>query len=415
MGFKALTVNTAAEAAGHIYAEDDAAIFQSMFGGDGVLNIGNCLKSTVISNNKVRISDGVLSVGGHIGRLSHADYQDMTIENGATGYNRNDIIYARFLTSGNVDSFILAVKKGTATTGTATDPALVQGNLYEGAVERDYPLYRVKLSGLSISSVDQLFTVIPTIPDLKAQMEKDKAEINQSLTNVNNSKKTYLRLILPNIAADAKAVCDYINKNYLMGQITPMYSIEFDVVASNVDWFSGVLSTDSNVDSNARTVWGIVQRRSISADNSTLYKYFGSGAGGAGTVSPFKRYEDGYNTGYAAGQSAGVPSGSCIAGWRSIDSYSNGQWVTGWVGVNPNFFTVNSAGIVPTKNFTATVYWQGYNKRDIDFFSNGEMGHRNNGTSLDGVQMNFYAGTQCGFKTNDSGGGSLGAGFIVLN
>lgn len=184
MGFKALTVNTAVEAAGHIYAEDDAAIFQSMFGGDGVLNIGNCLKSTVISNNKVRISDGVLSVGGHIGRLSHADYQDMTIENGAIGYNRNDIIYARFLTSGNVDSFILAVKKGTATTGTATDPALVQGNLYEGAVERDYPLYRVKLSGLSISSVDQLFTVIPTIPDLKAQMEKDKAEINQSLTNI---------------------------------------------------------------------------------------------------------------------------------------------------------------------------------------------------------------------------------------
>ena len=415
MGFKALTVNTAVEAAGHIYAEDDAAIFQSMFGGDGVLNIGNCLKSTVISNNKVRISDGVLSVGGHIGRLSHADYQDMTIENGATGYNRNDIIYARFLTSGNVDSFILAVKKGTATTGTATDPALVQGNLYEGAVERDYPLYRVKLSGLSISSVDQLFTVIPTIPDLKAQMEKDKAEINQSLTNVNNLKRTYLRLVLPNVAAEAKAVCDYINKNYLLGQLSPVHTVEFDVVAANTDWFSGVLSTDSNILVAGRTVWGFVQQRTTSAENSTLYKYFASGTGGAGTVSPFKRFEDGYNTGYAAGQSAGVPSGSCIAGWRSIDSYSNGQWVTGWVGVNPNFFTVNSAGIVPTKNFTATVYWQGYNKRDIDFFSNGAMGHRDNGTSLDGVRMNFYAGTQCGFKTNDSGGGSLGAGFIVLN
>ena len=122
-------------------------------------------------------------------------------------------------------------------------------------------------------------------------------DVNQSLTNINKSKKTYLRLVLPNVAADAKTVCDYINKNYLMGQITPMYSIEFDVVASNADWFSGVLSTDSNVDSNARTVWGIVQRRSISADNSTLYKYFGSGAGGAGTVSPFKRYEDGRTQG----------------------------------------------------------------------------------------------------------------------
>ena len=125
--------------------------------------------------------------------------------------------------------------------------------------------------------------------------------IYQSLANINNAKKTYLRLVLPNIAADAKAVCDYINKNYLMGQITPMYSIEFDVVASNSDWFSGVLSTDSNVDNNARTVWGIVQQRSVSADNSTVYKYFGSGTGGAGSVSPFKRYQDGYNDGYNAG------------------------------------------------------------------------------------------------------------------
>lgn len=240
-------------------------------------------------------------------------------------------------------------------------------------------------------------------------------QLNQSLTNVNNLKRTYLRLALSNVTADAKAVCDYINKNYLLGQLSPAYTVEFDVVASNADWFSGTLSTDLLTLAQGRTVWGFVQQRTASAENSTLYKYFASGTGGAGTVSPFKRFEDGYNTGYAAGQSAGVPSGSCIAGWRSIDSYSNGQWVTGWVGVNPNFFTVNSAGIVPTKNFTATVYWQGYNKRDIDFFSNGAMGHRDNGTSLDGVRMNFYAGTQCGFKTNDSGGGSLGAGFIVLN
>ncbi|WP_462364845.1 hypothetical protein [Roseburia inulinivorans] len=258
-----------------------------------------------------------------------------------------------------------------------------------------------KLGSADISKIGD-GTVTGAIVNNKEAIE----DVSQSLTNVNNSKKTYIRLVLPNIAADAKAVCDYINKNYLMGQITPMYSIEFDVVASNADWFSGVLSTDSNVDSNARTVWGIVQRRSISADNSTVYKYFGSGTGGAGTVSPFKSYDQGYAQGV---------SGCCIAGWRSIDAYSNNQWVSGWTGVNPNYFTVNGYGIVPKRNFTATVYWQGYNKRDIDFYSNGVMGHRDNGTSMNGVKMNFYAGTQCGFKTNDSGVGSLGAGFIVLN
>lgn len=121
--------------------------------------------------------------------------------------------------------------------------------------------------------------------DLENRIKGGFDEVNQSLTNVNNSKKTYIKLALPNITADAKTVCDYINKNYLMGQITPMYSIEFDVVASNADFFSGVLSTDSNVDINSRTVWGIVQQRTASVENSTLYKYFASGTGGAGSVS----------------------------------------------------------------------------------------------------------------------------------
>jgi hypothetical protein len=292
-----------------------------------------------------------------------------------------------------------------------------------------------KLGSADISKIGD-GTVTGAIVNNKEAIE----DVSQSLTNLNDSKKTYLRLVLPNLAADAKTVCDYINKNYLLGQLSPATTVDFDVVASNADWFTGTLSTDSTALVAGRTVWGIVQQRTSSAENSTLYKYFASGTGGAGSVSPFKSYDQGYaqgvtdadnrananstnyktgyNNGYNAGKSDGAltgVSGCCIAGWRSIDAYSNNQWVSGWTGVNPNYFTVNGYGIVPKRNFTATVYWQGYNKRDIDFYSNGVMGHRDNGTSMNGVKMNFYAGTQCGFKTNDSGGGSLGAGFIVLN
>lgn len=292
-----------------------------------------------------------------------------------------------------------------------------------------------KLGSADISKIGD-GTVTGAIVNNKEAIE----DVSQSLTNINNSKKTYIRLALPNVAADAKAVCDYINKNYLLGQLSPATTVDFDVVASNADWFTGTLSTDSTALVAGRTVWGIVQQRTSSVENSTLYKYFASGTGGAGSVSPFKSYDQGYaqgvtdadnrananstnyktgyNNGYNAGKSDGAltgVSGCCIAGWRSIDAYSNNQWVSGWTGVNPNYFTVNGYGIVPKRNFTATVYWQGYNKRDIDFYSNGVMGHRDNGTSMNGVKMNFYAGTQCGFKTNNSGGGSLGAGFIVLN
>ena len=121
--------------------------------------------------------------------------------------------------------------------------------------------------------------------DLEDRIEAEFNEVTQSLTNINNAKKTYLRLVLPNIAADAKTVCDYINKNYLLGQLSPATTVDFDVVASNADWFSGTLSTDSTVLAAGRTVWGIVQQRTSSAENSTLYKYFAARTGGAGSVS----------------------------------------------------------------------------------------------------------------------------------
>ena len=188
MAFKPLTVNTSAEADGHIYAEDDASIYESLFGTDGVFNIGKCFEASIISNNKVRISDGVMCVGGHVGRITHADYQDMVIENGEIGNNRNDIIYAKFLTSGNVDSYTLEVKKGTVVKGAAVDPELVQDNLYKGAKERDYPLYRVKLTGLNITAVEKLFTVIPTIPEMQQSMQKELKDANDKINALNEGK-----------------------------------------------------------------------------------------------------------------------------------------------------------------------------------------------------------------------------------
>ena len=134
---------------------------------------------------------------------------------------------------------------------------------------------KTKISGIGDG------TVAGAIAANKAAIEQN----TQSLTNINNSKRAYIKLVLPNVAADAKTVCDYINKNYLLGQLSHTYTVEFDVVASNTDWFSGTLSTDSTALSAGRTVWGIVQQRTSSAENSTLYKYFATGTGGASSVS----------------------------------------------------------------------------------------------------------------------------------
>lgn len=182
MSLKALTANTAPEENAHILAEDDAAIFQSMFGEDGVLEIGQRMKATVISNNKVRVADGSVCIGGHIARTVYGDYTDLTIENGESGKNRNDLIIGTFSTTGagGIDTMQLTVKKGAAGTA-ATDPALTQGNLYTGSKLREVPLWRVKIEGLSITKVEQLFEIVPSIPTLKKELESLNGKIEKPI------------------------------------------------------------------------------------------------------------------------------------------------------------------------------------------------------------------------------------------
>ena len=170
-GLKALNINTPPEAEPHIYAEDDAAIYQAIFGGDGVSTIGQACKATVLSNNKVRIADGVICVGGHIARIPYGEYEDCEIMNGQSGKNRNDIIVAKFETTGTggIDTMTCEVIQGTAGE-TAVDPELTQDDIYTGGKVREYPLYRVKIEGLSITAVEQMFEIIPSNKDLSNKL-----------------------------------------------------------------------------------------------------------------------------------------------------------------------------------------------------------------------------------------------------
>lgn len=186
MAFNPITVNKGPSAEPHIYAEDDASIFQCMFGEDGILDIGSKLELSIQSNNLVRMSDGVLCIGGHIGRVKYADYVDLTIDNGETGYNRNDLIIGSFSNTGEhtIDTFEPQVVKGTPATGDAVDPTLTEGSLYEGEHLRQAAVARVRLEGLNIVGIDMLLPVIPSIPSLKAQIDELNGKISGVLAPV---------------------------------------------------------------------------------------------------------------------------------------------------------------------------------------------------------------------------------------
>lgn len=218
-GLKPITVNTPTAEEANIYAEDDASVYLSMFGGDGVSTNGQSCKVTVLSNNKVRIADGIICVGGHFARIPYGDYIDCEIENGQSGKNRNDIIVARFETTGTggIDTYTCEVKKGTAGT-TATDPEIVQEDLYKAGKVRELPLYRVKIEGLSITAVEQLFTLRKTNEELEKELESLNSKIphfynDEIVLHYYNTTWLYAREFVGKEFAGCypQATCLYVN------------------------------------------------------------------------------------------------------------------------------------------------------------------------------------------------------------
>lgn len=142
----------------HITPADDAGFHRSIFGdGNYVLHSGSQFAATIQSATEIRIADGELIMQGRHAR-NDSGYQAVAIANGTQGMYRNDLIVARYSkdASTSVESISLVVITGTASSETASDPTYNTGDIENGET-RDFPLYRVKLNGITIDSVEKLW------------------------------------------------------------------------------------------------------------------------------------------------------------------------------------------------------------------------------------------------------------------
>lgn len=155
-----------------VSAESDGALFAGIFGAEKyVLENGSQLKAEVQSNNIVKISDGDAVMYGRHVRIPANDSALVTINNGHSGTNRIDLIVFRYTKdSTGKETVDLVVIQGEDSTGTATAPTAVDGNILTGAMQSDFPLYSVELNGINIVKVNPLFNVIGNISKLKEEL-----------------------------------------------------------------------------------------------------------------------------------------------------------------------------------------------------------------------------------------------------
>lgn len=129
--------------------------------GSGVHIIGGVnseLEATVVSANLVEISDGMIVCEGCTAEIPRGTNDSLVIENGEQGMKRIDLIVARYTRNANTgaESMELVVIKGTSAANDPVAPAYNTGLIADGDSPVDFPIYRVNLNGISITSVDPL-------------------------------------------------------------------------------------------------------------------------------------------------------------------------------------------------------------------------------------------------------------------
>lgn len=153
---------------GHVTAADDALYHSGVCGtGKYVMRTGTMFAANVESNNEITIGSGdLVNQGRHINIPTNAK-EKVTINNGTQGKTRKDIIAIRYKqdASTGVESAELIVLQGDAvnTGRTPAGPTLKSGNLYEGDMIDDFPLYEVTLDNLNITTVTSMFVMLPTL------------------------------------------------------------------------------------------------------------------------------------------------------------------------------------------------------------------------------------------------------------
>ena len=140
----------------HVTAENDRGIHAGIIGsGRFVLPVGEQFRAIYIGNNTIRVYDGKLMDNGAAAGIPAGSYVDLLIANAGQGMKRNDLIVFEYSKDSStlIETGTFTVVQGSETSGTPSDPTLIQRDLLSGNATSDQmALWRVTVEGTTIGS-----------------------------------------------------------------------------------------------------------------------------------------------------------------------------------------------------------------------------------------------------------------------
>lgn len=148
---------------------------------DYVMAVGSELEAQLVSNNRIDIKDGSICMQGTHAVIPKNINDELTIENGMQGEKRIDLIVARYekVADSGVESVNTVVLQGTPSKETPNVPGHVVGDIRNGDLKHEMPLYEVELDGINITEVRPVFKKLVSAAEQQKMIESLNGNMNQ--------------------------------------------------------------------------------------------------------------------------------------------------------------------------------------------------------------------------------------------
>lgn len=155
-----------------------------------ILTSGENLEPELASNNSLKIRSGMLAHHGNISSVKIGTYDAVNLDNGSQGMKRIDLVVCRYTRNAEteVENCNWVVIVGTPVSSNPVAPTYTVGNLQEGDLVDDCPVFEVHYDGINVIEVKKILSVVPNLTELNSKIKNfntDKTLWSGSVINEN--------------------------------------------------------------------------------------------------------------------------------------------------------------------------------------------------------------------------------------
>lgn len=156
----------------HVTSQQFRQLIEGTVGqGSCILTSGENLEPELASNNSLKIRSGMLAHHGNISSVKIGTYDAVNLSNGSQGMKRIDLVVCRYTRNAEteVESCNWVVIMGTPVSSNPVAPTYTVGNLQEGDLVDDCPVFEVHYDGINVTEVKKILSVAPNLTELNSK------------------------------------------------------------------------------------------------------------------------------------------------------------------------------------------------------------------------------------------------------